>query len=135
MPTMAPRSDEPEIVVNPDDQSTTLTEPLISPSESYVEYIDDEEPLQKKRRRRRRRRVRMVLGGIAGLTVGAIVFCGPVGLVIGTVAGAAGARHLSKRGERKKDARVVRPREKAAEQNNMMAEDQSKPDLSQAVLA
>jgi hypothetical protein len=123
--TVTLRSDEPEIVVNPDESSSTLTEPLIKPSSEsspYVECVDDEEPLQKKRRRRRRRRVRMVLGGILGITVGAIVFCEPAGLVFGTIAGAAGARQLSKRGERKKDARMARAK---AAQGNL--EELSKP--------
>jgi hypothetical protein len=73
---------------------------------SYTEYVE-EYPLRKKRRRRRRRRFRMVIGGIGGLTLGAIVFAGPPGIIIGAVAGAAGARYISKRRERRKDARIA----------------------------
>jgi hypothetical protein len=70
----------------------------------------EEDPLKKKKRRRRRRRVRMVAGGIGGLIVGAIIFCGPAGVVAGAAAGAVGARVISKRRERYKDERVAHER-------------------------
>jgi hypothetical protein len=73
---------------------------------SYTEDVS-EDPLQKKRRRRRRRRVRMVIGGIGGLTLGAIIFAGPVGIVVGAIAGTAGTRYITKRRERTKDARLA----------------------------
>ena len=73
-----------------------------------IEVIeDDEDPFAKKRRRRRRRRLRILGGATAGAVVGGVVFCGPWGAVAGGVAGGAGARYLSKRGERKKDARLA----------------------------
>ncbi len=73
-----------------------------------VEEIEgDEDPLSKKRRRRRRRRWRMAGGTTAGVIIGAVLFCGPWGAVAGGVLGGAGARFLSKRGEKKKDLRVA----------------------------
>mmetsp|Transcript_22705 Transcript_22705/g.31981 ORF Transcript_22705/g.31981 Transcript_22705/m.31981 type:complete len:235 (+) Transcript_22705:96-800(+) len=82
--------------------STTTT-----PSQRVV-LGDEEDPIKKKRRRRRRRRVRMVLGGVGGLVVGAIVFPGPGGPIFGVVAGAVSARQISKRRERKKDEMLAR---------------------------
>lgn len=73
-----------------------------------IEMIESEEdPFAKTRRRRRRRRLRMLGGATAGAVVGGAVFCGPWGAVVGGVAGGAGARYLSKRGERKKDVRLA----------------------------
>jgi hypothetical protein len=82
------------------------TKPLLAREEHIGNGVED--PLAKKRRRRRRRRVRMAVGGTAGLIVGAIIFCGPIGLFVGAAAGAVGARVISKRRERRKDERVAR---------------------------
>ena len=110
-----------------------------------------EDPITKKRRRRRRRRFRMVVGGVGGLIVGAVVFCGPIGVVFGTVAGAVGARQISKRRERKKDERTARtnavtlkddrdgdealPRQLSESKTDDETQVSGKPDLSEAVFA
>jgi hypothetical protein len=88
-------------------ESKYVTEPQAAKADTGDEV---EDPLEKKKRRRRRRRVRMVAGGIGGLIVGAIIFCGPAGVVAGAAAGAVGARVISKRRERRKDERVVHER-------------------------
>ncbi|KAG7363152.1 hypothetical protein IV203_026512 [Nitzschia inconspicua] len=70
-----------------------------------------EDPLDRKRRRRRRRRVRMVAGGVTGFVFGTFVL-GPIGGVAGATAGAALARTASKIGEKRKDGRVERERDR-----------------------
>ena len=85
------------------------------PSWNREEYfsaqaIPGEDPLAKKRRRRRRRRWRMAAGATAGMIVGTSIFFGPWGTIVGGVTGAAVARVISKRGERKKDLRVANSR-------------------------
>jgi uncharacterized protein YqgC (DUF456 family) len=58
-------------------------------------------------RRRRRRRLRMVAGGTGGLIIGAIIFCGPIGVILAAVGGAVATRAIIKRRESKKDQRVA----------------------------
>jgi hypothetical protein len=73
----------------------------------------------------------MTVGGTAGLIVGAIVFWGPLGLVVAATAGAVGARAISKRGERRKDERVARENVR----KNVAAADTATPtEMSQAIL-
>lgn len=92
-------------------QSDETTAPLVVPDDNdpvvtVQEIAQDESPFAKKCRRRHRRRWRMVAGGTAGAIVGTLIFCGPLGVVVGAVGGAGAARVLSKRGERKKDTCV-----------------------------
>jgi TRAP-type mannitol/chloroaromatic compound transport system permease large subunit len=101
------------------------TEPLLA-KEDQIEN-GEEDPLAKKRRRRFRRRVRMTVCGTAGLIVGAIIFCGPIGVIVGGAAGAVGARVISKRRERLKDERVAR--------ENVAADTATPTEMSQAVLS
>lgn len=68
-----------------------------------------EDPFHKKCRRRRRRRGRMMVGGITGFVFGTFVL-GPIGGVAGATAGAVLARTASKVGEKRKDVRVQRER-------------------------
>jgi hypothetical protein len=88
-------------------ESKGVTEPQAAKADTGDE---GEDPVEKKKRRRRRRRVRMIAGGTGGLIVGAIIFCGPAGVVAGAAAGALGARVISKRRERRKDERVAHDR-------------------------
>lgn len=71
----------------------------------------NEDPLHKKYRRRQRRRSRMVMGGATGFVLGTFVL-GPFGAVVGLATGAALARTASKIGEKRKDSRVNRERER-----------------------
>jgi hypothetical protein len=82
------------------------TEPLLAKEDHQIGN-GEEDPFDKKRRRRCRRRARMAAGGTAGLIVGAIIFCGPIGVLVGAAAGAVGARVISKRREWLKDERVA----------------------------
>jgi hypothetical protein len=75
-----------------------------------VQEFPGEDPLAKKKRRCFRRRVRIAVSATAGIIVGAVIFVGPWGAIVGGIAGGAGARVLSKRGERKKDTRVAQTR-------------------------
>lgn len=84
--------------------------PVVGPRQCDIdvyEIAQDEDPFAKKSRRRRRRRWHMAAGGTAGAILGAILFCGPWGLVVGGAGGVGAARIMSKRGERKKDIRVA----------------------------
>lgn len=75
-----------------------------------VQELEGEDPCVKKARRRRRRRWRMAAGATAGAIVGAVVFCGPWGAIVGGVAWGVGSRVISKRGEQKKDVRLAQAR-------------------------
>ena len=70
-------------------------------------FIAGDDDHTAKRLRRRRRRMRMIAGGGVGLVVGTILLCGPIGTVVGGIAGAAIARGASKRSERKSELRVT----------------------------
>jgi hypothetical protein len=74
-----------------------------------IDMVEDlgESSWAKKMRRRRRRRLRMVAGGTGGLIVGAIIFCGPIGVILGAIGGAVATRAIIKRRESKKDQRVA----------------------------
>jgi hypothetical protein len=76
-----------------------------------------EDPFHKKNRRRKRRRARMVLGGATGIVVGTMFF-GPIGGIAGLATAVAVTRTASKLGEKLKDRRVERERERLAEERN-----------------
>jgi len=127
--TMAPKSEysqdsmplvtvNPVTTVNPDTNLNNLEERSVDDLKGFpddetvateipAEDYPGEDPTLKKLRRRRRRRVRMVLGATGGAVVGAIIFCGPLGVVLVGAGGAWGARALSKRRERRKDNRLA----------------------------
>lgn len=65
----------------------------------------DETSWEKQCRRCRRRKRRMVVGGVAGLVIGSILFCGPIGAVLGAVGGAWATLAISKRRGNLKDQR------------------------------
>ena len=68
---------------------------------------EDNQNLETKFLRRRHRRMRMAAGGGVGLVVGTILLCGPIGTVVGGMAGAAIARGVSKRCERKRGLKMM----------------------------
>lgn len=108
---IVPRNPGPVPVRTYLDNSNTTQEYNAGNEENYDgQDFPGEDPLAKKMRRRRRRRLRMAAGATVGLVLGAIIFVGPWGAIAGGVAGGAGARVLSKRGERKKDSRVAQSR-------------------------
>ena len=80
-----------------------------------------EDPFAKKYRRRKRRRSRMVVGGATGFVVGTMVF-GPIGGLAGLATAVAVTRTASKLGERRKDGRVRRERERLEEERNSLRE-------------
>ncbi len=92
-------------------ESPTETGPL---AVNILEARAEEDPFHKKIRRRLRRKRRMAAGGIAGCIVGSVFLCFP-GAIIGAIAGALGARALSKRREHLKDQRLAKEWLSAAE--------------------
>jgi hypothetical protein len=91
---------------NPKNVNHNIGEESEKPEIGKVEDLG-ESSWAKKMRRRRRRRLRMVAGGTSGLIVGAIIFSGPIGVILASVGGAAAVRAISKRRESKKDQRVA----------------------------
>lgn len=70
-----------------------------------------EDPAAKKIRRRRRRRSRMIVGGVTGFVAGTVVL-GPLVGIAGAAAAVVVTRSVSKMGERRKDRRLERDRER-----------------------
>ena len=116
--------------LDPWDQQPTMSASFERISETIIELIEEyealyegpeataypigeEDPLTKKRRRRHRRRSRMAVVGAGGYIVG-IVLLGPIGAVVGAVSGAVLARTICKFGERRKDKRVRKQKERDA---------------------
>ena len=91
---------------NQDQAPTSPTSSTSSHSSEYYRNASQEDPIQKKKRRRTRRRARMAASAVGGLIVGVVIIGGGWGVVIGGAAGAAGARVLSKRAEKRKDAKI-----------------------------
>jgi hypothetical protein len=91
---------------NPKNVNQNIGEEGEKPEIKMVEDLR-EFSLAKKMRRRRRRRLRMVAGGTGGLIIGAIIFCGPIGVILAAVGGAVATRAIIKRRESKKDQRVA----------------------------
>ena len=79
--------------INSNPSHPSMTECIENPRAKYL--------------RRRRRRMRMVAGGGVGAIAGSILLCGPIGAVVGGIAGATIARGASKRCQRKSDMRMT----------------------------
>ncbi|KAL3934853.1 MAG: hypothetical protein SGARI_003210 [Bacillariaceae sp.] len=92
-----------------------------------------EDPFAKKFRRRKRRRSRMVLSGATGFVVGTMVF-GPVGGLAGLAGAVAVARTASKLGEKRKDGRVKRERERQQEERSSIGESGSSAVVSPVIM-